>query len=64
MFESIVGNNEEGQLIVLREMHDVWSTHQQMVVMLCDKFLRTQIVSCATMANWIFSKEMTSEFTK
>ena len=58
-----MGSNEEAQILVLREMHEVWSSHQQMVVMLCDKFLRTQIVTCASMANWIFSKEMTSEFT-
>lgn len=63
-FESLVGNHEEAQMLVLREMHEVWSTHQQMMVMLIDKFLRTQIVSCATVANWVFSKEMVPEFTK
>ncbi|KAG7169403.1 Nuclear cap-binding protein subunit 1-like [Homarus americanus] len=64
VFESIVGNNEEAQILVLREMHEVWDHHQQMMVMLVDKFLRTQIVSCASVANWIFSKEMMPEFTK
>ncbi|KAK8753082.1 hypothetical protein OTU49_002403 [Cherax quadricarinatus] len=64
VFESTVGSNEEAQILVLREMHEVWDHHQQMMVMLCDKFLRTQIVSCASVANWIFSKEMMPEFAK
>nr|XP_027217163.1 nuclear cap-binding protein subunit 1-like isoform X1 [Penaeus vannamei] len=64
VFEAVVGGNEEAQMLVLKEMQDVWHHHQQMMVMLSDKFLRTQIVTCATVANWVFSKEMMPEFTK
>ena len=31
---------------------------------LVDKMLKTQIVECAAVANWLFSREMTTEFTK
>lgn len=31
---------------------------------LIDKFLKTQVVECSAVANWIFSPEMTSEFNK
>ena len=64
VFETIIGNNEEAQMMLLKELKDVWETHQQMMVMLVDKYLRTQIVQCAAVANWIFSKEMLPEFTK
>jgi nuclear cap-binding protein subunit 1 len=35
-----------------------------MMVVLVDKMLKTQIVECAAVANWIFSKEMMTDFTK
>lgn len=59
-----MASQEEAQILVLREMFEVWEHHHQMMVMLSDKFLRTQIVSCASVANFIFSKELTPEFSK
>lgn len=35
-----------------------------MMVMIVDKLLKTEIIQCADVANWIFSKEMSKEFTK
>ena len=64
VFEGLVVGGEEAQMLVLRELHYTWQSHQQMLVVLVDKFLRTQVVQCATIANWIFSKEMTADFTK
>lgn len=45
-------------------MFELWHHHQQMMIVLVDKMLKTQIVECSAVANWIFSKEMTGEFTK
>lgn len=35
-----------------------------MMVVIIDKLLKLQIVDCSAVATWIFSKEMTGEFTK
>lgn len=35
-----------------------------MLVVLIDKMLKTQIVECAAVANWVFSKDMVPEFSK
>jgi len=32
--------------------------------MLVDKLLKTEVIQCADVANWVFSKEMSREFTK
>ena len=37
---------------------------RQMLVVLIDKLLKTQIVECAAVANWVFSKDMVPEFSK
>ena len=62
-FQSL-SQSEESQICILRSMFDLWSSHHQMMVVLVDKLLKTQIVECSAVANWIFSKEMVSEFTK
>lgn len=35
-----------------------------MISVLVDKFIRTQIVDCAAVANWVFSPEMAHDFTR
>lgn len=45
-------------------MYALWKNHYQMIVVLTDKLLKTGIIECSAIANWIFSKEMASEFTK
>ena len=59
-----LSNTEENQLCVLRSLFDLWASHHQMMVVLVDKLLKTQVTECSAVANWIFSKEMVSEFTK
>lgn len=60
----VLAESEEAQICILRNMYELWSTHQQMMCVLVDKMLKTQIVECSAVANWIFSKEMNGEFTK
>lgn len=54
----------EAQIHILHNLFELWRNHQQMVVVLIDKLLKTQIVDCSAVALWVFSKEMSTEFTK
>lgn len=57
-----LAETEEAQIIMLRSIYDLWQNHQQMLVVLVDKLLKTQIVECSAVANWIFSTEMQQDF--
>lgn len=35
-----------------------------MIAVLVDKLIRTQVVDCAAVANWLFSQDMAHEFTR
>lgn len=59
-----LAQTEEAQICILHNLFELWRTHQQMLCVLIDKLLKTQIVECSAVATWIFSKEMNSEFTK
>jgi len=59
-----LADTEEAQLCVLRGLWELWREHQQMLVVLTDKLLKTGVVECAAVANWVFSKEMVPEFSK
>lgn len=60
----LISDTEEAQVVTLKSIFELWRTHQQMMVVLVDKMLKTQIVECAAVANWLFSRDMVSEFTK
>lgn len=62
IFKMLV-ENEKSQIAVLKSLHDVWQNHQQMMVVMVDKMLKTQIVECASVANWIFSESMREDLT-
>ena len=62
--KQIGSDSEDAQMAVLKALGDIWHNHQQMNVIIVDKLLKTQIVECAAVANWIFSKDMVGEFTK
>lgn len=57
-----LATSEEAQICILRSMYEIWHNHRQVMCVLVDKFLKTQIVECSAVANWIFSKEMMHEF--
>lgn len=40
------------------------SADWQMIAVLVDKLIRTQVVDCAAVANWLFSQDMAHEFTR
>ncbi|XP_062857290.1 nuclear cap-binding protein subunit 1 isoform X3 [Trichomycterus rosablanca] len=56
--------SDEGKLHILRVVYEAWKNHPQMISVLVDKMIRTQIVDCAAVANWIFSQDMAHDFTR
>ncbi|XP_075459263.1 nuclear cap-binding protein subunit 1 isoform X2 [Ascaphus truei] len=59
-----LSESDEGKLHILSVMYDVWKNHPQMITVLVDKMIRTQIVDCAAVANWIFSPALSHDFTR
>ncbi|XP_077988727.1 nuclear cap-binding protein subunit 1-like isoform X2 [Glandiceps talaboti] len=59
-----LAESEESQMYLLSKVYEIWQNHQQMISVLVDKMLRTQIVDCASVANWLFSKDMAKDFTR
>lgn len=59
-----LSDSEEAQICVLRNLFELWRSHHQRMVILVDKMLKTQVIECAAVANWLFSKDMVGDFTK
>uniref|UniRef100_A0AAQ5Z503 MIF4G domain-containing protein n=1 Tax=Amphiprion ocellaris TaxID=80972 RepID=A0AAQ5Z503_AMPOC len=57
-------DSDEGKLHILKVVYEVWRNHPQMIAVLVDKMIRTQVVDCAAVANWLFSQDMAHEFTR
>mgnify|MGYP001792215814 CR=1 FL=1 len=51
-------------MCMLKSIHELWHEHQQMIVVLVTKLMKTELVSVAAIANWIFSEEMIRDFTR
>ncbi|GIY34059.1 nuclear cap-binding protein subunit 1 [Caerostris darwini] len=60
----VLSTSEEAQICILRSMFELWHCNQQMMVGLVTKFLKAKVVECSAVANWLFSKEMATEFPK
>lgn len=60
----ILAESEEAQICILRNLFEIWRYHPQMICVLIDKMLKLQVIECSAVANWIFSKEMSKEFTR
>lgn len=59
-----LADSDGAQQCILDNVFELFHDHQQMVIVIVDKLLKTQIVECSTVATWIFSKKMGGEFTK
>ncbi|XP_017285218.1 nuclear cap-binding protein subunit 1 isoform X1 [Kryptolebias marmoratus] len=57
-------DSDDGKLHILKVVYEVWKNHPQMIAVMVDKMIRTQIVDCAAVANWLFSQDMAHEFTR
>lgn len=57
-------DSEESQICMLRNVFELWRQHPQFMVVIVDKMLKTQIVECCAVANWLFSRDMAQEFTR
>lgn len=55
---------DEGQLCILKSMYDLWSDHQQMILVLVNKLMKTNLLKVSAVANWVFSEEMMRDFTR
>ncbi|CAG2117113.1 unnamed protein product, partial [Medioppia subpectinata] len=56
--------SEEAQISILSTIFEVWRKHQQLLVILISKLLKSEVIECSSVANWLFSKENSSEFMK
>ena len=62
IFKSLA-ETQDAQICVLKALYELWKNHQQLLVVVVDKLLKTQIVGCSAVANWLFSPEMSHDFT-
>uniref|UniRef100_UPI00358EA7C0 nuclear cap-binding protein subunit 1 isoform X1 n=2 Tax=Myxine glutinosa TaxID=7769 RepID=UPI00358EA7C0 len=60
----ILADTDEGKVHILKSMYEIWRNHPQMMAVLTDKMIRTRIVDCSAVANWLFSSDMSQEFTR
>jgi nuclear cap-binding protein subunit 1 len=49
---------------VLKAAYDVWKNDTQMLAVVVELLLKYHVIECASVANWVFMKEMTGEFTR
>lgn len=59
-----LGTCDEAQIQMLKSIHDLWHERQQMIVVLVTKMMKTDLISVAAIANWIFSEDMIRDFTR
>lgn len=59
-----LGSTDEGQLCILKSLYELWSDHQQMVLVIVNKMMKTNLLKVSAVANWVFSEEMMRDFTR
>ncbi|CAK9293128.1 unnamed protein product [Gordionus sp. m RMFG-2023] len=55
---------EEHQYVILRSLYDYWRNNTQFVTIIIEKMIKTQLLNPAMVCNWVFSDEMSQDFTK
>jgi len=63
MFTEIITNRSE-QMHCLRAVREFWGRNPLMMLIVIDKMVKLQYIQCSTVVNWIFSKEMDTEFMR
>lgn len=63
MFNELITSKSE-QMHCLRAVREFWCRNPLMMLIVIDKMVKMQYVQCSTVINWIFSKEMESEFLR
>lgn len=59
----ILAESEEAQICILRNMFELWHNHQQMMIVLIDKMLKTQIVECSAVRLFYYSLVISFPYT-
>lgn len=59
-----LNKTEDAQLSILNAIMDVWASHQQLIVILIDKLMKSEVLSYSAVAIWIFTKANSGEFMK
>ena len=60
-FLKFLAPNEQAMHHLLMSVHSLWRNHEQMMLLLTDKLLKTETVSVTAVMTWIFSSEMQSD---
>lgn len=63
IFKKLV-TSPNAQLQCLFAIREFWSRSPQAMCVAIDKLIRLQVINCSTVVNWIFCKELLSEFTR
>ncbi|RZF41887.1 hypothetical protein LSTR_LSTR014216 [Laodelphax striatellus] len=56
-----LAESEEAQICILKSVFELWRDHQQMMVVIIDKMLKTQILECSAVATGYSRREMSHE---
>ncbi|XP_066930378.1 nuclear cap-binding protein subunit 1-B-like [Clytia hemisphaerica] len=63
LFTEVITTRSE-QMHCLRAVREFWGRNPLMMLIVIDKMVKLQYIQCSTVVNWIFAKEMESDFMK
>ncbi|KAF7493266.1 Nuclear cap-binding protein subunit 1 [Sarcoptes scabiei] len=59
-----LNTDEEAQLQMMNTMLEVCSSHQQLLIILIEKLMKSEVLKYHNVASWVFSKSNSDEFMK